>query len=234
MRDVSTSTIAQILYTDYPVPGFAALVGGMEQAVATLQSQTCRLDWSEDDIVIFDCDGCRIVLGIAEATGSGHRACLTVAVGPSPQPVRPDAPPLRPHYLCSALVERIVREHPCDAVLWTEAEGVVASDLVDLLVDALPSGAEIRDLTCPAAIVPGLAARAPAKRAAGPERAPCEIEQARLREAFYPRRKRLPDWAAALHPKLADFAADTSHRARMIPFGAAMMAAALVWTKTGG
>lgn len=143
MRINSASTVAQLLYNNPPTPNFARVVSSMEKALASFPAAVRRLDWTNDDIAIFDIDDCRIALALTEQPGDGHAACLSVSAGPSPLPPDEDGSDFVPQHLCSALVDRIVADLPADAVLWSEATGVVTVDTLDLLISALPRRTDI-------------------------------------------------------------------------------------------
>jgi hypothetical protein len=133
------------LYVDRPIFNFVRYVDNLERALRESQHDRFDLRWDNDDFVVFDIDGSRVVLGycdlVSEAVHqlgepAAYAAALVLAVGPSgrnwmPQPIAENA-----RELCMSVIERIQNRNSADLILWTETPGVFTADTFDSLVDA--------------------------------------------------------------------------------------------------
>lgn len=145
MAPKGTSTSVSLLYVDRPIFNFVRYVDNLERALRESQHDRFDLRWDNDDFVVFDIDGSRVVLGycdlVSEAVHqlgapSAYAAALVLAVGPSgrnwmPQPIADNA-----RELCQSVIERIQNRNSADLILWTETPGVFTADTFDSLVDA--------------------------------------------------------------------------------------------------
>ena len=145
MATKGTSTSVSLLYVERPVFNFVRYVDNLERALRESQHDRFDLRWDNDDFVVFDIDGSRVVLGycdlVSEAVHqlgepAAYAAALVLAVGPSgrnwmPQPIADNA-----RELCMSVIERIQTRNSADLILWTETPGVFTADTFDSLVDA--------------------------------------------------------------------------------------------------
>lgn len=136
MSDASLSTIAQLVCSLETPVNFARLVGDLDAVLSRFNDTRLQVTWDCEDIAIFDMPGTRIMLGWSEDTGRGC-SCLSVAVGPSPIPPVPGSREGN-DALCVRLVERVQPRLNPRAVIWTQVEGLIASDTIDDLSDTLP------------------------------------------------------------------------------------------------
>ncbi|MDP4032153.1 MAG: hypothetical protein Q8P60_04730 [Pseudorhodobacter sp.] len=137
------STIAQLLFIRHPLPNFAQLVGELDTALERCPAEARSLVWDCDDVVVFELDEMRIVLGHSDTPGNGYLSCLTIAVGLSESDGE-DSPLTRRHDgLCRLIVERVQQRYPVEAILWHEAAAPITSDTLDALLDALPNRTDL-------------------------------------------------------------------------------------------
>ena len=142
MSDVAHTTIAQAIYADPRACNFPRVVSEFENLLSRLRNTALRTRWDYDDVVVFDIGPTRIVLGWSEDRTDDRPACLLVSVGPLPTAF--DAPHDPTHeLLCSRLIERIQTRYAPDAVLWLQLPLAIEPDLVDVLIDSLPSMGDI-------------------------------------------------------------------------------------------
>ncbi|NUB42936.1 hypothetical protein GEU84_000930 [Fertoebacter nigrum] len=138
MRNISTSTIAQLLFVKPPRLNFAHMVGELDCALARCPTQSHRLTWDCEDIALFDLDDARIVLGYAERPGHGHGACLTASVGPRPGSDGTSPLLKRGEAMCRLIVDRIQSRFQADAILWHQSDEPLTSELLDAMTEELP------------------------------------------------------------------------------------------------
>ena len=193
MTHVAHSTIAQAIYANPQDCSFVRVVAELENLLSRLRNTALRTRWDYEDVVVFDIGETRIVLGWSEDMTDDLPACLLVSVGPLPTVADPSHDPTH-EVLCSRLVERIQTRYAPDAVLWRQLPLAIEPELVDALIDSLPS---IRDVLGTAAPQEPEAAK-PAVRqpvlvmAAMPANdrpdlpKPAESELSRVRAALYP------------------------------------------------
>lgn len=145
MAPKGTSTSVSLLYVDRPIFNFVRYVDNLERALRESQHDRFDLRWDNDDFVVFDIDGSRVVLGYCDLVSealhqlgepAAYAAALVLAVGPSgrrgmPQPIANNA-----RELCLSVIERIQARNSADLILWTETPGVFTADTFDSLVDA--------------------------------------------------------------------------------------------------
>lgn len=138
MQNVAHSTIAQAVYADPQNCNFVRVVTELETLLSKARRDLLRTRWDYEDVVIFDIGDMRIVLAWSEDVTDDMPACLLVSVGPVPGVAdRPDDP--EHTVMCSRLLERIQHRYPPDAVLWRQLPLAVEADLVDALIDCLPT-----------------------------------------------------------------------------------------------
>ncbi|MBI1217446.1 MAG: hypothetical protein GC186_02765 [Rhodobacteraceae bacterium] len=145
MAPKGTSTSVSLLYVDRPIFNFVRYVDNLERALRESQHDRFDLRWDNDDFVVFDIDGSRVVLGYCDLVSeslhqvgvpAAYAAALVLAVGPSgrdwmEQPIADNA-----RELCMSVIERIQNRNSADLILWTETPGVFTADTFDSLVDA--------------------------------------------------------------------------------------------------
>lgn len=137
MLNVAQSTIAQAVYANSQGCNFARVVTELETLVSRLCARSLRTRWDYEDVVIFDVDETRIVLGWSEDRTDDLPVCLLVSVGPLPDSPQSGTDP-KHEILCSRLLERIQHRYPPEAVLWRQLPLAIEADLVDALIDCLP------------------------------------------------------------------------------------------------
>lgn len=143
MRDTSTSTIAQLLYARPLHMHFAMLVGELNSALAKCDAVDRSFAWDCDDVAIFDLDGARVIMSLADNPGGGHACCLSVSVGPSPV-ADPEVPAIqRGAMMCRMIVDRIQTRFPPAAVAWHNLPGPVTPDRLETLLAQLPTAQEL-------------------------------------------------------------------------------------------
>ena len=134
MSEPASSLIASLVYARRPTLNFAIAVSEMDAALREVGSNSYRLRWDQDDLVMFDIDGARVVLGLGDnrAHPSGRIsamvATLVIAIGPGPK--RGLGAKLCDHAapLLSAIVERFHASHPPEFTLWAEVPHVFSAD----------------------------------------------------------------------------------------------------------
>lgn len=146
MCDQPKSTIAQILFTDHSDLNFAHVVGELERSLDGAVGQDHSLTWDCDDVAVFDLVGTRIVLSLADTRGISvpdpvYSACLTISVGTVPG-MNEITPLSRRHEgLCSVIADRVRSYYAAEAILWQELPLSMTPEMIDDLVDELPSPA---------------------------------------------------------------------------------------------
>lgn len=162
----------------------------LEGLLSRMRNNVLRTRWDYEDIVVFDIGETRIVLGWSEDLTDTRPACLLVSVGPLPSLATEAHDPAH-EVLCSRLVERIQTRYPPDAVLWRQLPLAIEPELVDALIDALPSAHEVLgplEQPAPASAAPDRKVQQslmPANDSPDlPKRAETELD--RVRAALYP------------------------------------------------
>lgn len=146
MCDQPKSTIAQILFTDNSDLNFAHVVGELDRSLDGAIGQEHSLTWDCDDVAVFDLVGTRIVLSLADTRGISvpdpvYSACLTISVGTVPG-MNEVTPLSRRHEgLCSVIADRVRSYYAAEAILWQELPLSMTPEMIDELVDELPSPA---------------------------------------------------------------------------------------------
>ncbi|MDP3959362.1 MAG: hypothetical protein Q8Q26_04695 [Pseudorhodobacter sp.] len=153
MHATPKSSIAQLLFTQPPLPNFAAIVGELDTALDRCPADRRSLSWDCEDVAIFEIDDMRVVLGNSEAPGNGFLSCLAISVGPNMIGAQESALTRRHEGLCRMIADGVQQRYPVEAVLWHEAEGPVTSDTLDNLLDALPNRTDLDRLECEIEIV---------------------------------------------------------------------------------
>lgn len=145
MMSVGKSTSVTLLYDERPKLNFVRYVDNLERALRESRHSRFALRWDNDDFVVIDIDGSRVVLGYcdlkAEAAAvdgpePAYAAGLVMAVGPGLQGDLSTRLADNASDLCKSVIERIQVRHAADLILWTETPGVFTADHFDSLVDA--------------------------------------------------------------------------------------------------
>ena len=136
METLGLSTIAQLLYAEKTTLDFARIVSELDAVLSRLRDGAV-IAWDCDDLVTFDLSDTRIILAWTDVSCHGLGGCLTVSVGPCLQ-VQDSPINLTHDLLCSRLVERIQGRFQPAAVLWSQMNGAVDAELVDVMTEALP------------------------------------------------------------------------------------------------
>ncbi len=190
MSDVAQSTIAQAIYANPQHCSFPRVVAELESTLSRMRNMPLRTRWDFENVVVFDIGATRIVLGWTEDTSDALPACLLVSVGPLPSAASTGHDPEH-EVLCSRLVERIQGRYAPDAVLWRQYPAVIEPELVDVLIDSLPSIHDVLRADCashtgsPTTFIPFM----PAAMAANdqPDLPPPDTSELnRVRAALYP------------------------------------------------
>ena len=160
-NSLPNSLIASLVYARRPKLNFAGAVAEMDAALRDVGATRYRLLWDQDDLVSFDVDGSRVVLGLGDAlrtpTGkiSAMVTTLVISIGSGPKAGLPTKLADHGAALLSAIVERFHASHPPECTLWSEIDHVFAADDFDLMLeeaaDALIIGKRARSLPKPAA-----------------------------------------------------------------------------------
>ena len=174
----SFSTIAQLVYADTQPLNFARIVGDLQAIMTRFRGDELRVQWDCEDIAFFDLPDTRIAMAWDDAPGKGHSACLTVSVGPNPDTQQLSA--TGHEEMCSRLVERLQARYPSTATLWHQTTEPVGAELIDTLVDDLPSLMELFPFQEPEWVAPVLASASPS---AAVEHAMQSIERATVARA---------------------------------------------------
>lgn len=161
MSHPANSMIASLVYARRPKLNFAGAVAEMDAALRDVGATSYRLLWDQDDLVSFDVDGSRVVLGLGEAlrtpTGkiSAMVATLVISIGSGPKAGLPNKLADHRAALLSAIVERFHASHPPECTLWSEIDHVFSADDFDLTLeeaaDALLIGRRAKPKPKPAA-----------------------------------------------------------------------------------
>lgn len=145
MMSDGTSTSVSLLYSERPVLNFVRYVDNLERALRESRHSRFALRWDNDDFVVFDIDGSRVVLGYCDlkteaaavqGPDPAFAAVLVMAVGPGLQGDLSTRLADNASDLCKSVIERIQVRHAADLILWTETPGVFTADHFDSLVDA--------------------------------------------------------------------------------------------------
>lgn len=233
MRDISTSTIAQLLFVKPPRLNFAHMVGELDCALARCPTQSHRLTWDCEDIALFDLDDARIVLGYAERPGHGHGACLTASVGPRPGSDGRSPLLKRSEAMCRLIVDRIQSRFQADAILWHQSDQPLTSELLDAMTEELPPLEVIKRSRVRPIKVKRPAADAANDRPDLPQAPSAELM--RLRSALYPEGYQAESMPAVLQAprataaqRLAVHALNATLVMVSLPVGAAMITYAVL------
>jgi hypothetical protein len=160
MRDSTTNSIAQLLYTERPALNFAYMVSELDATLARYPAERRGLSWDCDDVAVFELDGLRIVLGYSDDLDGQYPACLTVSVGQGNIVSGAGAALARRRAtLCRRIVERLSSRHAAETMLWHEIDGQVTPDTIDSLVEALPRQIAVDGVIEPAGEIDRLMAR---------------------------------------------------------------------------
>jgi hypothetical protein len=137
MQTAPDSTIAALFYAIPPALNFARLVGDLDGALSNLPHTRRSLSWDCDDVAIFDIDGSRIVLALAERLPGACKTCLSIAVGPNARGAEQDRFADRRAAVAALIVERICQRLPADEIIWHGATGVLDAEALDAATDRL-------------------------------------------------------------------------------------------------
>lgn len=161
MSHPANSMIASLVYARRPKLNFAGAVAEMDAALREVGATSYRLLWDQDDLVSFDVDGSRVVLGFGDAQQapagriSAMVATLVVSIGSGPKTGLPGKLASHSPALLSAIVERFHASHPPECTLWSEIDHVFTADDFDLMLaeaaEALIIGKRARPRAKPAA-----------------------------------------------------------------------------------
>ncbi len=145
MMSVGKSTSVTLLYDERPKLNFVRYVDNLERALRESRHSRFALRWDNDDFVVIDIDGSRVVLGYCDLKAGAaavdgpepaYAAGLVMAVGPGLQGDLSTRLADNASDLCKSVIERIQVRHAADLILWTETPGVFTADHFDSLVDA--------------------------------------------------------------------------------------------------
>lgn len=137
MTGSSFGRIAQLLYANGQELDFMRLAGDLHRSLSRLDESGLPLRWDGDGLASIDLPSVRIVLGFVDHPGSGHSACLTVAVEPCEGGSHPAAS-AGFEETCVSLVDHLNRSFPAVAILWHHAHEPLTNALHDRLIAALP------------------------------------------------------------------------------------------------
>lgn len=138
MSHPANSLIASLVYARRPKLNFAGAVAEMDAALREVGAASYRLLWDQDDLVSFDVDGSRVVLGLGDAlrTATGKISAmvttLVISIGNGPKAGLPTKLADHRAALLSAIVERFHASHPPECTLWSEIGHVFTADDFDL------------------------------------------------------------------------------------------------------
>ena len=228
MTQIAHSTIAQAIYADSQSCSFVRVITELETLLSRRRNAALRTRWDYEDVVVFDLGETRIVLGWSDERANDAPACLLISVGPLPSGVASPHDPTH-EMLCSRLVERIQTMFPPDAVLWRQLPMPIEPELVDALIDALPSLNDVlpheRTKPEPAARVRmRLAFPAANETPDLPRRQQTELD--RVRAALYPPEVKAPGETVQL--RLAAQAINATLIVVWMPLGVAAMSYSLI------
>jgi len=137
MSDAATTLIASLVYARRPRLNFAVAVAQMDAALREVGATSYRLRWDQDDLVMFDIDSARVVLGLADTRSSPSGrisavvATLVIAIGTGPKPGLGTKLTDHSAALLSTIVERFHASHPPASTLWSEIDHVFTADDFD-------------------------------------------------------------------------------------------------------
>ncbi len=238
MQNVAQSTIAQAVYANPQDCNFVRVVTELETMLSRSRRDMLRTRWDYEDVVIFDVGDMRIVLAWSEDVTDDMPACLLMSVGPVPGGTdRADDP--EHAVMCSRLLERIQHRYPPDAVLWRQLPLAIEADLVDALIDCLPTMRDVLgygqqeaadDASDPPAALPAPDAELVLSSAAANDRPDLprrrDEDLARIRAALYPEPEALPSETAQM--RLAAQAMNATLIVVFMPLGVAAMTYSLM------
>lgn len=141
MSEPANSLIASLVYARRPTLNFAIAVSDMDAALREVGSNSYHLRWDQDDLVMFDIDGARVVLGLGDtrAAPSGRIsamvATLVIAIGPGPKSSHANKLSKHAAPLLSAIVERFHASHPPEFTLWSELPNVFSADDFEMALE---------------------------------------------------------------------------------------------------
>ncbi len=136
---MQNSTISQLLFAEVLPCNILRLVAEIDAMLLRLGVTHRTLTWTCDNIALFDLPGTRIAIAWANGPANGLATCLTLSVGPSPEMADFGQISISHHALCSRLVERLRKRCLPIAVLWHQASGPVTPDLLEDMLDYLPT-----------------------------------------------------------------------------------------------
>ena len=161
MSHPANSMIASLVYARRPKLNFAGAVAEMDAALREVGATSYRLLWDQDDLVSFDVDGSRVVLGLGDAQQapsgriSAMVATLVISIGTGPKTGFPGKLASHSAALLSAIVERFHASHPPECTLWSEIDHVFTADDFELMLaeaaEALIIGKRAKPAPKPAA-----------------------------------------------------------------------------------
>jgi hypothetical protein len=137
MTSALQTTVVALFYALPPAINFARLVADLDSALAGLPHGERRITWDCDDVAMVDVDGARIVLAWADRLPGALQACLAVSVGPGPDSALPDRLSHRAAPLAQLIADRIATRMPPASIVWHTEEGVMTSDRLDIVTEAL-------------------------------------------------------------------------------------------------
>ena len=132
-----TSQIVQLLYRNTPSFNLAHVVSEMCKTFSLADGHDHNLTWDCDDIALLDLNSTRLVIGFSDNILGTHAACVTVAVGQSPQP---GCAPLTKNMqlsLCRRVTDLINQRYQSDVQQTRSLDQPLTVDLIDAVVDAL-------------------------------------------------------------------------------------------------
>jgi hypothetical protein len=137
MSAALTSLVTQLLYRQVPDLDFEQVMSDLSHAFATGNGPEPIVSWDCDDMAVFDVASMRLIIGSSDNLPGPHRACITVAVGPSPLGASKDLSTTAQLALCDAVTNHLRAECPSDDHRSFSIDQRLTPDLVNHLVGAL-------------------------------------------------------------------------------------------------
>ncbi len=138
------STSATLLYAARPTLNFVACIDRLAETLLGREPEYFDLRWDNDDVVHFDLDGSRVLIGYC-SLGAAYRniahdnliycAALVIAVGPGPNLSHPPLPGPEVRALCDSIIDMIEQDDTPDLLLWKQVPGVFTAGHFDALIE---------------------------------------------------------------------------------------------------
>lgn len=214
------STVAQILFSDAMAFDFAHVVSELDRSLGGCAGPRHRVVWEGEAAAVLELGGTRIVLTRTDLSGRGrsHPVCLSVSVGTVPDHTS-DTPLGRRHAgLARLIADRIQERCLGDAVIWSEVEACMTTEMLTALCDRLPAAQPkaVRQIVANPSVR--------AAHAAARDRA--KLQHART--AIYLKTEEDAPATPSVPLRVAATAVNTTLTVVALPIGATLMALSLV------